>query len=91
MSGQSVLHNPAALKRIIRKDSRLEVAKLPDLSPRTLDYHRVDLVRKSGLKNTTELVNYVVPTVFSPSAKSSVPDLSCGLRPSGKRPYPSIL
>ena len=41
-----------------------QIAELLDLSPRTIDHHRANLVRKFGLRNTVELVHHVVRNGF---------------------------
>ena len=48
------------LRLVVEGHSSRRIAQLLELSPRTIDHHRANLVRKFGLKNTVELVHHVV-------------------------------
>jgi len=44
------------LAEIVRGHSSKEVARALDISPRTVEFHRANLLRKCGAKNTAHLV-----------------------------------
>lgn len=48
------------LRLVVRGYSSREIASLLALSPRTVDHHRANLIRKFKMKNTVGLVNHVV-------------------------------
>ncbi len=52
------------LRLVVQGYSSRQIAELLDLSPRTIDHHRANLVRKFGLRNTVELVHHVVRNGF---------------------------
>ena len=52
------------LRLVVEGHSSRQIAELLDLSPRTIDHHRANLVRKFGLRNTVELVHHVVRNGF---------------------------
>ena len=45
---------------VVQGHSSKKIAKMLDLSPRTVDHHRANLIRKFKMKNTVDLVNHVV-------------------------------
>lgn len=48
------------LKLVVQGCSSKKIAKMLGLSPRTIDHHRANLIKKFKMKNTVDLVNYVV-------------------------------
>lgn len=48
------------LKLVVQGGSSRKIATLLDLSPRTIDHHRANLLKKFKMKNTVDLVNHVV-------------------------------
>ncbi|MBM9537236.1 response regulator [Desulfobulbus alkaliphilus] len=50
------------LKLVVQGLSSKEIAKLLKLSPRTIDHHRANLLKKFKMKKTVDLVNHVVST-----------------------------
>ena len=52
------------LRLVVQGYSSRQIAELLDLSPRTIDHHRANLVRKFGLRNTVELVHHVARNGF---------------------------
>ena len=44
------------LAEIVRGQSSKEVARALEISPRTVEFHRANLLKKFGAKNTAELV-----------------------------------
>ena len=48
------------LAEIVRGSSSKEVARALDISPRTVEFHRANLLKKFGAKNTAELVRKVL-------------------------------
>jgi DNA-binding CsgD family transcriptional regulator len=48
------------LTEIVRGHSSKEVARALDISPRTVEFHRANLLKKYGAKNTAELVRKVL-------------------------------
>jgi DNA-binding CsgD family transcriptional regulator len=44
------------LTEIVRGHSSKEIARALDISPRTVEFHRANLLKKLGAKNTAELV-----------------------------------
>ncbi len=48
------------LAEIVRGHSSKEVARVLDISPRTVEFHRANLLKKFGAKNTAELVRKVL-------------------------------
>jgi len=48
------------LAEIVRGQSSKEVARALDISPRTVEFHRANLLKKFGAKNTAELVRKVL-------------------------------
>ncbi len=48
------------LAEIVRGNSSKEVARALDISPRTVEFHRANLLKKFGAKNTAELVRKVL-------------------------------
>jgi DNA-binding CsgD family transcriptional regulator len=49
-----------ALAQIIRGASSKEAARTLGISPRTVDFHRANLLKKLGARNTTDLVHKVL-------------------------------
>jgi DNA-binding CsgD family transcriptional regulator len=45
---------------VVQGHSSKKIAEMLDLSPRTVDHHRANLIRKFKMKNTVDLVNHVV-------------------------------
>ena len=45
---------------VVQGHSSKKIAAMLDLSPRTVDHHRANLIRKFKMKNTVDLVNHVV-------------------------------
>jgi DNA-binding CsgD family transcriptional regulator len=50
------------LAEIVRGHSSKEVARAFGISPRTVEFHRSNLLKKFGAKNTAELVRKVLVT-----------------------------
>jgi DNA-binding CsgD family transcriptional regulator len=50
------------LAEIVRGHSSKEVARSLGISPRTVEFHRANLLKKFGAKNTAELVRKVLST-----------------------------
>ena len=48
------------LAEIVKGHSSKEVARALDISPRTVEFHRANLLKKYGAKNTAELVRMVL-------------------------------
>jgi DNA-binding CsgD family transcriptional regulator len=48
------------LAEIVRGRSSKEVARALEISPRTVEFHRANLLKKFGAKNTAELVRKVL-------------------------------
>lgn len=48
------------LKLVVQGCSSRKIAIMLELSPRTIDHHRANLLRKFKMKNTVDLVNHVV-------------------------------
>jgi DNA-binding CsgD family transcriptional regulator len=48
------------LAEIVKGHSSKEVARALDISPRTVEFHRANLLKKYGAKNTAELVRKVL-------------------------------
>jgi DNA-binding CsgD family transcriptional regulator len=48
------------LAEIVRGHSSKEVARAFGISPRTVEFHRANLLKKFGAKNTAELVRKVL-------------------------------
>jgi two-component system response regulator FixJ len=48
------------LAQIVRGASNKEAARTLGISPRTVEFHRANLMRKLGTKNTAELVRRVL-------------------------------
>lgn len=48
------------LKLVVQGGSSRKIATLLALSPRTIDHHRANLLKKFKMKNTVDLVNHVV-------------------------------
>lgn len=48
------------LELVVQGHTSKSIAGLLNLSPRTVDHHRASLIRKFHMKNTVDLVNYVV-------------------------------
>jgi len=48
------------LAEIVRGNSSKEVARAFGISPRTVEFHRANLLKKFGAKNTAELVRKVL-------------------------------
>ncbi len=48
------------LRLVVQGHSSRRIAEMLDLSPRTVDHHRANLIRKFKMKNTVDLVNHVV-------------------------------
>ena len=48
------------LKLVVQGCSSKKIAKMLELSPRTIDHHRASLLKKFKMKNTVDLVNHVV-------------------------------
>ena len=48
------------LAEIVKGHSSKEVARALDISPRTVEFHRANLLKKFGAKNTAELVRKVL-------------------------------
>ena len=48
------------LKLVVQGGSSRKIATLLELSPRTIDHHRANLLKKFKMKNTVDLVNHVV-------------------------------
>ena len=49
-----------ALAQIVRGASSKEAARVLDISPRTVEFHRANVMRKLGAKNTADLVRRVL-------------------------------
>lgn len=49
-----------ALAQIVRGASSKEAARMLDISPRTVEFHRANLMRKLGARNTADLVRRVL-------------------------------
>jgi DNA-binding CsgD family transcriptional regulator len=49
-----------ALAQIIRGASSKEAGRTLGISPRTVDFHRANLLRKLGARNAADLVNKVL-------------------------------
>jgi DNA-binding CsgD family transcriptional regulator len=49
-----------ALAQIIRGASSKEAARTLGVSPRTVDFHRANLLKKLGARNAADLVNKVL-------------------------------
>lgn len=47
------------LAEIVRGLSSKEIARSLDISPRTVEFHRANLLKKCGAKNTADLVRKV--------------------------------
>ncbi|MBM9613399.1 response regulator transcription factor [Desulfobulbus rhabdoformis] len=52
------------LELVVQGHSSKAIGKMLDLSPRTIDHHRASLLKKFQMKNTVDLVNYVVRNSF---------------------------
>jgi DNA-binding NarL/FixJ family response regulator len=52
------------LELVVLGHSSKVIGKMLDLSPRTIDHHRASLLKKFQMKNTVDLVNYVVRNSF---------------------------
>jgi DNA-binding CsgD family transcriptional regulator len=50
----------ATLAQIVRGASSKEAARALDISPRTVEFHRTNLLKKTGAKNTVDLVRMVL-------------------------------
>ena len=50
----------AVLAQIIRGASSKEAARALNISPRTVEFHRTNLLRKIGAKNTIDLVRLIL-------------------------------
>jgi DNA-binding CsgD family transcriptional regulator len=50
----------ATLAQIVRGTSSKEAARALDISPRTVEFHRTNLLKKTGAKNTVDLVRKVL-------------------------------
>jgi DNA-binding CsgD family transcriptional regulator len=50
----------ATLAQIVRGASSKEAARALDISPRTVEFHRTNLLKKTGAKNTVDLVRKVL-------------------------------
>jgi DNA-binding NarL/FixJ family response regulator len=48
------------LKLVVKGYSSKRIAEILNLSPRTIDHHRANLLKKFKMKNTVDLVNYAV-------------------------------
>ncbi len=48
------------LKLVVQGCSSRKIAVMLELSPRTIDHHRANLLKKFKMKNTVDLVNHVV-------------------------------
>lgn len=48
------------LAEIVKGQSSKEIARALDISPRTVEFHRANLLKKFGAKNTAELVRKVL-------------------------------
>jgi DNA-binding NarL/FixJ family response regulator len=48
------------LKLVVQGCSSKEIGEILQLSPRTIDHHRANLLKKFKMKNTVDLVNHVV-------------------------------
>jgi DNA-binding CsgD family transcriptional regulator len=48
------------LAEIVKGHSSKEVARALEISPRTVEFHRANLLKKFGAKNTAELVRKVL-------------------------------
>ena len=48
------------LAEVVKGHSSKEVARALDISPRTVEFHRANLLKKFGAKNTAELVRKVL-------------------------------
>lgn len=48
------------LQLVVQGLSSKAIGEMLDLSPRTIDHHRASLLKKYKMKNTVDLVNYVV-------------------------------
>ncbi len=48
------------LQLVVKGYTSKKIAGLLTLSPRTVDHHRASLIKKFNMKNTVDLVNYVV-------------------------------
>nr|WP_320011643.1 response regulator transcription factor [uncultured Desulfobulbus sp.] len=52
------------LHLVVQGHSSKTIGQMLDLSPRTIDHHRASLLKKFQMKNTVDLVNYVVRNSF---------------------------
>lgn len=48
------------LQLVVKGHTSRKIAEILSLSPRTVDHHRASLIKKFNMKNTIDLVNYVV-------------------------------
>ena len=48
------------LIQIVRGDSNKEAARTLGVSPRTVEFHRANIMRKLGVKNTADLMRKVL-------------------------------
>ncbi len=49
-----------ALSQIVRGASSKEAARMLGISPRTVEFHRANVMRKLGARNTADLVRKVL-------------------------------